>query len=89
MKIEYVEDDRPEITCINCMHRHESRCELDDHYIHYGDMWVQTCEQHKPETECDELDKSLADLGVALVNANGEYRSVYDILVDIADKWAE
>lgn len=55
MKIEYVEDDRPEITCINCMHRHESRCELDDHYIHYGDMWVQTCEHCMPIKECDKF----------------------------------
>ena len=50
MKIEYVEDDRPEITCINCMFRHESRCRLDDHFIHYGDMWAQTCDQFLKES---------------------------------------
>ena len=60
MKIEYVEDDRPEITCINCMHRYESRCELDDHYIHYGDMWAQTCDQLMPDISLEKMESSVA-----------------------------
>lgn len=59
MKIEYVEDDRPEITCINCMHRHESYCELDDHFIHYGDMWVQTCDQLTPDISLEKMESSV------------------------------
>lgn len=35
----------------------------------------------------DKLIKSLADLDVALVDANNEYRSTYDIMADIAEKW--
>lgn len=35
----------------------------------------------------DKLVKSLADLDVALVDANNEYRSTYDIMSDIAEKW--
>jgi len=50
MKIEYVEGDHPEIACISCMFRNESRCKLDDHFIHYGDMWVQTCDQYLEES---------------------------------------
>lgn len=35
----------------------------------------------------DDLIKSLSGLNVALVDANNEYRSTYDILSDIASKW--
>lgn len=35
----------------------------------------------------DKLVKSLADLDIALVDANNEYRSTYDIMADIAEKW--
>ena len=35
----------------------------------------------------DSLVKSLADLNVALVDVNGEYRATYDIMADIASKW--
>jgi len=35
----------------------------------------------------DKLIKSLTDLDIALVDANNEYRSTYDIMSDIAGKW--
>ena len=35
----------------------------------------------------DKLVKSLTDLDIALVDINNEYRSTYDIMKDIADKW--
>lgn len=35
----------------------------------------------------DSLIKSLSGLNIALVDANNEYRSTYDILSDIASKW--
>lgn len=35
----------------------------------------------------DYFKKSLADLDVALVDANNEYRSTCDIMADIAEKW--
>lgn len=35
----------------------------------------------------DELIKSLTNLDIALVDVNGEYRSTYDIMADIASKW--
>lgn len=35
----------------------------------------------------DKLIKSLTDLDIALVDANNEYRSTYDIMADIAGKW--
>ena len=37
----------------------------------------------------DKLIKSLTDLDIALVDANNEYRSTYDIMSDIAGKWDE
>ena len=35
----------------------------------------------------DELVRSLTGLNIALVDVNGEYRSTYDIMADIASKW--
>lgn len=35
----------------------------------------------------EELVKMLTDHQVALTNINGEYRSTYDILLDIANQW--
>lgn len=41
------------------------------------------------ETETDELLNRFFDLGVALLDDNGEYRSTVDVLNDIAAKWKE
>lgn len=37
----------------------------------------------------DEIVKQLTDLDVSLKDANGEYRSTYDIMADIAAKWKD
>lgn len=37
----------------------------------------------------EELVQTLTDCGVALTNINGEYRSTYDIMSDIAAKWSD
>lgn len=39
------------------------------------------------EASYEELVKTLTDAGVALTDINGEYRSTYDIMADIAAKW--
>ena len=41
------------------------------------------------EANYEELVQTLTDSGVALTNINGEYRSTYDIMSDIAAKWDE
>lgn len=39
------------------------------------------------EASYEELVQTLTDCGVALTDINGEYRSTYDIMSDIANKW--
>ncbi len=39
--------------------------------------------------EYDDIIKQLTHLNVSLTDANGEYRSTYDIMKDIADKWKD
>lgn len=39
------------------------------------------------DAKYDELVKKLTDLKVSLVDVNGEYRSTYDIMADIAKQW--
>lgn len=41
------------------------------------------------ESKYDELVKALTKHNVALVDANGEYRSTYDIISDIAKIWED
>lgn len=41
------------------------------------------------EASYEELVQTLTDCGVALTDINGEYRSTYDIMADIAAKWDE
>ena len=45
--------------------------------------------KYRFETETDELLSRFFDLGVALLDDNGEYRSTEDVLNDIAAKWKE
>ena len=51
MNIEFLEEDNDDIACISCTHRYNkncsSYCDIDNHFMHYADMWTQTCEQHK------------------------------------------
>lgn len=39
------------------------------------------------ETETDELINAFAEIGIALTDDNGEYRSTGDVLNDLAEKW--
>ena len=39
------------------------------------------------ETETDELINAFAEIGIALTDGNGEYRSTGDVLNDLAEKW--
>ena len=45
--------------------------------------------KYRFETETDELLSRFFDLGVKLLDDNGEYRSTEDVLNDIAKKWKE
>lgn len=39
------------------------------------------------EAKYEEVVQKLTDFGVALKDVNGNYRSTYDIMADIAKKW--
>lgn len=39
------------------------------------------------EAKYDELVQKLTEFNVSLKDVNGEYRSTYDIMADIASKW--
>lgn len=45
--------------------------------------------KYKFERENDELLKAFFDLGVALTDENGEYRSTIDVLNDLSEKWKD
>lgn len=51
MNIEFLEQDNDDIACISCIHRcnknESSYCDIDQHYMHYADMWTNTCDRHE------------------------------------------
>lgn len=55
--------------------------------IRRTDVELEELGETMEQSKYDKLIKSLTDLDIALVDINNEYRSTYDIMKDIADKW--
>ena len=53
IEIEELEEEDGEKACISCIHRHfngkHNECDLDDHYIGYYALWLDTCKHHELE----------------------------------------
>lgn len=53
IEIEELEEEDGEKACISCIHRHfngkHNECDLDDHYIGYWALWLDTCKYHSLE----------------------------------------
>lgn len=52
-----------------------------------GSVPSSTKAKYQFETETDELINAFAEIGIALTDDNGEYRSTGDVLNDLAEKW--
>lgn len=54
-----------------------------------GSVPPSTKAKYQFETETDELINTFAEIGIALTDDNGEYRSTGDVLSDLAEKWKD